>query len=174
MKMTKRAKALRDERERLLNMDAVAKKLIKEAAENGDIESSAVQKKIADAKLRRDMVDMRLPKTEAELKQCERALAEEFRDNVDQYNGKVADARAALVEKIVQANLPFWDGDERGCRRHFDGDTLERMPIFHHYRHAVYQGAGSFEEIERNLEHFVRWVHRYGAAIGLAFNVEES
>jgi hypothetical protein len=166
MKITKRTRALRDEQDRLLNMDVVAKKLVKEAAEIGDFESSAVQKKIADAKLRSDMVSMRLPKIEAELKQLERDLAHAFKSRTEDYNEKVADARAALVEKIVQANLPFWDGDERGCRRHFDGETLERLPIFHHYRRAVYPGSG-FEQIERSMEHFLSWVRRYGAAIGL-------
>src|SRR5689334_21454473 len=124
----KKRREITDELGRLDRMESAAKKQITAAVEDGDIENPKTQRLVADARIRLDMVASRRPKLQADLRALDKDMVPRYRGTLAEWNLKVSNARREAEVARIRAELPFWEGDGRACRRYFDGVRMEEAP----------------------------------------------
>lgn len=130
-KLLQPAREIADEQARLHKRAAGEQKIIQAATEAGDFESPAVQRRCGEARIRLDMIALRLRRLEGETPKSEEALAAAYRQEVNLWNRVVSAAKAALAEERIQGELKYWEGDERACRRYWDGPRMWEAPAFY-------------------------------------------
>jgi hypothetical protein len=162
----KPAREIAGELARLTNMEAEARRVIKSASEAGDIDSPQVTRKVGDAHIRLSLARGRRGHVEAESGRLDDALREACRKEARRWNGLVAEAKEALRESRIQANLIFWDGDERACRRYYDSHLMEDAPAFHKFSRAFCPETPVHADAIKDAEMLAAHIARHGRALG--------
>jgi hypothetical protein len=165
---TKRGREVDDEVGRIRRMEEDCHKVLK-TAEDGDINDARLQLKVAEARVRLDLCTMRRKKLQDPQREARTALEREYRGISGDWNTLVAEKRKETEEKRIQAELEFWEGDERACRRHFQGLAMEEAPIFYRLRRAVHLPQERLEDLERvvnALESLAGHIVRHSKALG--------
>jgi hypothetical protein len=164
--LLKPARDVSDELRRLDLMAADAKKTLKTAGATGDIEDPKVQRKVGDARIRLDLVKGRRTHIESENARLDDDLRAAYRKEAARWNRLVMEAKAALVEARIQANLPYWDGDEHACRRLYDGGRMEEAPIFYRFSRAFCSETPPCDDPIKAAELLTAHINRAAKALG--------
>jgi hypothetical protein len=131
-KLLKAAQDYTDEFRRLDLMEADAKKAIKEAGKVGDLQNSAVQRKVGNADIQLRLVALRREEIEIERSRSLQALFDAARLETERWNRLVIQDMAATEEARIQSSLPFWEGDARACR-HYHEERMAEVPALHKF-----------------------------------------
>jgi hypothetical protein len=143
------------------------------AASNVGLETA--RKKITDAKLTLDFVNARRKKASEPVDRLLAELKQELKSAIAVWNGIIGACREGIEKSIVAANLPFFMGDARDCRRVLDSGAMSQMPIFAIYRDAVYDDHNfarvADDELVLRTERFIRHVARHATKAGIHDNL---
>jgi hypothetical protein len=165
-KLVKEAQDVADEIRRLDLMERDANKVLKEVGRTGDIEVSATQRKVADARIRLDLVASRRRYVESEDGRLAAALRIAYREEATRWNILVAQAKSAMAEERILANVKYWNGDERECRKYFDGIRMFEAPIFYDYDRSFFPETPLFPDPIKALEWLTRSIETRRKALG--------
>jgi len=138
------------------------------AAVDQDITIPAAQKRINDARLAIELVSARRSKLRPPHSALQERLREQFQAEVVSWNNKIVAARKAKECEIVKANLPFYDGDERGFRKHFNFDAV---PCMIGYRKAFANMPphnSPASDLVRDVGVLINDVKRWSAKLGIS------
>jgi hypothetical protein len=158
-KLLKPAHDVADELRRLDLMERDAKQVLKEVGKTGDIESPAIQRKVSDARIRLDLIASRRPILEAQQGETEETMRAASRVESARWNRVVAAARAELAEAQIQAALPFWEGNERACRRYYDSLLPWQPPAFYELDRSLYHAPSAETDPIREAERLVAFIN---------------
>ena len=122
---------------RLDKMEAEARAALV-AVTDEDIQTASAQRKIADARLSLDLVTARRAKLRAPQGEIWKALDQQFKSAAAAWDQRVSEGKTREVEAFITANMPFYENDERACRRALEGETFERLPCAHKWRRAFF------------------------------------
>jgi hypothetical protein len=161
-KLAKTASDISDELKRLDITEAEDKQTLKSVASARDFSDPKVQRRIADARTRLDMINARRGGLESERQDLETAMKTAFAAEKSRWNILVAGIKSALVYGRIQANLPYWEGDERACRRYFDGPLMFEAPIFYRVDRAFYAGLDADKDALRALKALISHIRCHG------------
>ena len=147
-----KVKSNRDELNHLTKMEASAKEAILHVTDR-DLRDPATHKIIDDSKTTLALVAERRRKLATPGGEAELVLKDLFRQVRASWDHAVIGARTKAFEDLIRVTLPFFNGDERLCRRHWDGLEFEVLPIAYLFRRArTYVGdPGHCGEGDRDL-----------------------
>jgi hypothetical protein len=165
-KLLKEAQDVADEIRRLDLMERDANKVLKEVGSAGDIESTATQRKVADARIRLDLVASRRGYVESEHQRLYDALRAAYRAEASRWNILVAQAKNAMVEERISASLKYWEGDEKACRKYFDGLRMFEAPIFYTYNCAFCPEIPAYSDPIQAVKSLASHMERHRKILG--------
>jgi hypothetical protein len=156
---------------RLDKMEAAARAALV-AVTDEDIQTPSAQQKISDARLALDLVAARRAKIRAPHGEVWKVLREQFGAQAKAWDTRVSEGKRKEVEDFIKANLPFYEGDERACRRALEGETFERLPCAHKWRRGFFYMPfypdPRQEDLIRDVKIFLRHIERQSKALGWA------
>jgi hypothetical protein len=133
------------------------------AASNMPLE--AAKKKISEANMTLDFVAARADKINAPAKLISEKLSAELLQQVRIWNSIVVGISVAIEEAVIQANLPYFNGDEGECRRLFNGGIMAILPVFTSINEAIYDDLGlkrlEGSKLTARAKDFTRHVEKY-------------
>jgi hypothetical protein len=90
---------------------------------------------------------------------AEDALRAAYDQEVARWNRFVLAAKAALAEARIQAELPYWEGDERACRRYYDGPLMWQAPAFYQIDRSFFHVPSVVNDPTREAERLVSFIN---------------
>ena len=165
-KLLKPAQDVADEMRRLDLMESDARQMLKEAGKTGDIESPAIQRKVADASIRLQLVASRRPFLKSEADRLDDVLATAYREEATRWNNLLIQKKNALAAERIAANLKFFGGDERACRRHFENVREGELDIFYEYNRALCPPPFASDPPIQSLERLARHIEAHRKELG--------
>jgi hypothetical protein len=157
----------KDERLRLITLKETHRRVMSEIG-NSNIDDPGVQKKMADATLGLALVEARLAKLQVpnhafdEIDSLHKAEGE-------RYNRAVVAARAAAFETLISSQLPFFEGDDRACRKYWE-TVRPPHPMFYKFSRALHHhpsGPRAERDVVQEVSGFLAKRERHGKALGI-------
>jgi hypothetical protein len=160
------ARDIADELRRLEVRELEDTKTLKTAGETGDIDDPKTQRRVADARTRLDMIKSRRRRLEPCLVEQEQLLLKAVQEEAGRWNRCVEAERERLIEARIQANLVFFEGDERACRKYYEGERMFEAPVFYEINRAFYPAGAPTGDPVQAAETLAAFIRRHAKLLG--------